>query len=602
LSAGEQSVLNKLSVFEGMFSAEAAENIAGASSFLLSAASRNQIVQDVGSTMFDQHNVLRQFGRLKLQEEPRAWFLTRDRHSVYFLKLLHPHRLIKLGDAAVMDEIQENHQNIISGWNWALSRAKLGIIQLAIKGMAAYYRYIGLSREAEKVFGAAVEIVQALESEANVLQQEQQIVLGELLSTHASFLNQNGYPKRALDAAQSAAELCAEGGRLDLEANARMVWAEALNLLSAPEKALTKAQEALVLAQSSADPGQQVAALQLKGDLMVNLDRDGALQAYERALTTAIDNGDERSQSAVRIRLGLLYSLGGDFDEARSAYEAALSIYSASNDKVRQTSTLGNLGQFTIEMGDYARARYYFEQALHIGQDLGNSWTVNQSLFQLGVCTQRLGDFGSARAYFEQTAMVSGEIGDWVNQNRAKSQLGFIAFQSGDAEKALAYQQDIIEFLEEEQDSELLSTVLFRSGIALTRLERFEQAYEALHHSLELRRRVGKPEQLLDPLAGLAQNEYQKGEFKEALKYVEEISAIVDGFIAERWSDDPYWIYLVCYRVLQENEDERAQVWSERGRSILLEKADLLSDGAMRQTFLEDVPSHRGLWQSEIFN
>ena len=52
-------------------------------------------------------------------------------------------------------------------------------------------------------------------------------------------------------------------------------------------------------------------------------------------------------------------------------------------------------------------------------------------------------------------------------------------------------------------------------------------------------------------------------------------------------------IYLTCYRVLQANDNPRAQSILDVAHQALQEQAVAITDQEMRRSFLENVPYHR---------
>jgi hypothetical protein len=93
-------------------------------------------------------------------------------------------------------------------------------------------------------------------------------------------------------------------------------------------------------------------------------------------------------------------------------------------------------------------------------------------------------------------------------------------------------------------------------------------------------------------LAGLAHVSLLQGDLVLAQTHAEEIlsyfqDSVVDG------TDDPFRIYLTCYRVLQANRDPRAEGVLATAHQLLQERAAKISDEELRRSFLERVPANR---------
>jgi hypothetical protein len=65
--------------------------------------------------------------------------------------------------------------------------------------------------------------------------------------------------------------------------------------------------------------------------------------------------------------------------------------------------------------------------------------------------------------------------------------------------------------------------------------------------------------------------------------------------LAMKGADDPFQIYLTCYRVLQANRDGRARQMLTTAHDLLQEQAGKLMDEDMRRSFLENVSTHRAI-------
>jgi predicted ATPase/transcriptional regulator with XRE-family HTH domain len=88
LSDEEQSVLSRLSVFQGGFSLAAAEQIAGATVFTLSNLVTKSLIRRSGKDRYDLHELLRQYVKTRAQTNRDDYEATEGRHSAYYLNLV----------------------------------------------------------------------------------------------------------------------------------------------------------------------------------------------------------------------------------------------------------------------------------------------------------------------------------------------------------------------------------------------------------------------------------------------------------------------------------------------------------------------------------
>jgi hypothetical protein len=123
-------------------------------------------------------------------------------------------------------------------------------------------------------------------------------------------------------------------------------------------------------------------------------------------------------------------------------------------------------------------------------------------------------------------------------------------------------------------------------------LDRLAEAADAYRQAMILRREFGQSHMAMEPLAGLARVSLAQNDLAQAQTHVEEIL----GFLEDNTLDgteEPFRVYLTCYRVLHANQDARAQVLLTSAHSLLQEQAAKIEDEALRRSFLENVAAHR---------
>jgi predicted ATPase len=85
LPEGEQQVLRKLSIFQGGWEEDAAEQVAGASVYALSSLVDKSLLRRDASGRFSVHEVVRQYAAEQLQAMPGEQGETQAGHAAYFL-------------------------------------------------------------------------------------------------------------------------------------------------------------------------------------------------------------------------------------------------------------------------------------------------------------------------------------------------------------------------------------------------------------------------------------------------------------------------------------------------------------------------------------
>ena len=129
LSADEQAVLMRLSVFRGGFDLAAAQQVAGASLEILAGLADKSLVRVDAIGRYDLHELLRQYAEQQL-EAANAVEATRSAHSDYYL------RFVARRDADIkgrrqqlgLHELQTDWENLRAGLFWAVERKQFALI------------------------------------------------------------------------------------------------------------------------------------------------------------------------------------------------------------------------------------------------------------------------------------------------------------------------------------------------------------------------------------------------------------------------------------------------------------------------------------------
>lgn len=123
LSADEQNVLMRLSVFRGGFTREAAKEVAGASlRTLATLVNHSLITRDQHTGRFAMHELLRQYAQAQLESDEGAW-ITSNQHAAYFLSFAES-QFGEEGPAFPTSEtVQQfliDHDNLRAALGWAI--------------------------------------------------------------------------------------------------------------------------------------------------------------------------------------------------------------------------------------------------------------------------------------------------------------------------------------------------------------------------------------------------------------------------------------------------------------------------------------------------
>jgi len=113
---------------------------------------------------------------------------------------------------------------------------------------------------------------------------------------------------------------------------------------------------------------------------------------------------------------------------------------------------------------------------------------------------------------------------------------------------------------------------------------------------LQLFEGLGNVTDAAEAWAGLAQVALLQKDWGGSLAHVETVLPVLAEH-PRAGIDEPFMIYLTCYRVLEANHDPRAESILATASRLLEEYASQFTEEAQRHAFLYNVPSHRDLMQ-----
>jgi predicted ATPase len=145
LGTEEQQAFQRLCVFQGSFSRQAAQEVSGCSiRTLLSLANKSWLLQaDDGRYLL--HDVMRQFGMEHLQADQNAWRETKDRHADYFSTYLRVQgqALRGTGQIEALEAIKsELDNNIPDAWEWLVANQLFDLLIERMLSGIFHYRLI----------------------------------------------------------------------------------------------------------------------------------------------------------------------------------------------------------------------------------------------------------------------------------------------------------------------------------------------------------------------------------------------------------------------------------------------------------------------------
>lgn len=363
LSAHEQAVLKKLSVFRGGFTRQAAAEVAGATLPDLASLADKSLLRVSARGRHDRHMLLYNYTQEKLAENPKEEAEIRDKHTAFFLRLAEEaESYLRTDQQKVwLERLEENFSNLHEAFVWLLSSATTTLAAFRL------FNALGTVFTLHYTTEGRIWVKEALEHTRKEPSPEQAILLhfaGTLSRLQAKY-----------------DEACVH-------------YRDSLELLRVLGE---KAEEARVL-------GYLAMVFTEKGDY------EAARQNYEMVLAYAQGSNNTALLTSISHNLGLLQHTQGHYDQAISSYQKSLEGFSALGDKVGVTKCLINLGFVAHDQGDHFAAMRYCQDGLALARELAIKLVVADALVGTGMAATALGQKSKAYEYLRESLELSRDV------------------------------------------------------------------------------------------------------------------------------------------------------------------------------------------------
>jgi len=342
LSEEERSVLCQLAVFQGGFEREAAEQVAGASLFLLSALVSKSLVRRTEAGRYDLHEVVRQYALAHLVDGSRCEAAC-DRHCEFYLTLLQD-REKSLKNATLHEalrELTDEIDNIRAAWSWAVEHEKFGLIGDTITSFGRLFELGGWLNDGIEYLEPIVQALRVRPEDKG-----QQKVLGQALAYQALLFFRRGQFDRAL----------------------------------------TLFDDSLTFLRPFNDPTLLTHSLIYSGIIFhLNGEIGQAQVRLNEGLACAETAGDEWFAAYAHLNQGYIASLLGRYNEGYQQMRDSLASMRAIGDPHALTLGLNFISPTVIELGHYEEAEAYLQESLALCTELGNRWGMGTAYRFLGL-------------------------------------------------------------------------------------------------------------------------------------------------------------------------------------------------------------------------
>jgi class 3 adenylate cyclase/tetratricopeptide (TPR) repeat protein len=355
------------------------------------------------------------------------------------------------------------------------------------------------------------------------------------------------------------------------------------------------------------------------------------LEALERL---AVAMGDTHRRAELATRRSLLAGRSGDYAGQEAAAREAMALAAQAADDALKLSAQRLLADALARQGDsaaghamaleglaQARARGLravesrflnaltmiagrqqdlvamlaaSQQATRLRRELGDRRNEAIGLASQGSAWLELGALDQARRDLEEGLRLHRAVGDRGLEPIALANLSQLALWQGDAAQALAHAREALDLAVAAQAADLEALALWCLGHAGLHAGEVAAAATAFERARIVTESIGSASRH-DAVAGLARVALARGDLAAALQAVDSLLAAgaADGTL--EGSLGLRLIQRICLEVLQRAGDPRVADVLAAVHAALQAHASTISDGALRQSFLDRVPENRAI-------
>ena len=555
---------------------------------------------------YEMHELLRQFAAEQLDALPDERAATAEHHSDYYLNFVatrESHLMHNEPQQAVC-EIQHELDNVRQAWLQATNQRNSALLGKSVGGLVRYYDLAGLLNESVQALGRAAEKLENAKA-APLLgtehERSQHQLCSKLLALQGSMLMKQGKFDKGITTGQAALALAS--GAIEGGTYAQLVVGQGFFRKSQLTEARACFEHVLALTDRYQQPGSTL-------DLLIDVE----YTAY--------------------LWLGQLETELGNFAAAQARYAAGIRFCQRHNRLRAEVHIRINHASLLGHMRDYAAARQIYAEFLPITRSLGYHWSEAIILLELGDAVRMLGEYTLASELLRHAEVQLAKSGAtlepifaYITLARLYCYLGtteqarhwlarafgtpmlqeslwlklmvllaraVFGLQTGKHAQVVNDLQEAIQVGQTLNNPSHQAQGLLLLGHAHSGLQQWQAAEQSYQQANTIYQKLGNVAVAAEARAGLAWLALTQGEPSRAAALVEELLPLLQSDTAIGL-DEPFFIYLTCYRILAALQDPRAHAILSIGHDHLQRYACHIHDEAVRRSFLENVTVHRDL-------
>lgn len=442
VTAEEQGVLFRLSVFRGGFQREAAEQVADATLSMLSSLVAKSLIRRSGAGRYSLHDLIRQFAAEHATDRVEEQTATEARHGSYYLTSFcqADGRLRSSMQREALIELTAEMDNFRAAWDWAVAHGEFGLIEQTLRIFTMLHDTRGWLQEGLDYLDRAIHSLETVRGQS-LPDRTKKIALGHLLVSRSLLASRLGQYEEAQATLERSLTILRPLNEPRVLVEAVTFLGMALELTGNYDRAADLYLEGLNIARDIGD--QWFAALCLiahTGLISITLPSVRPEQAHDLWQSAVADwraIGDPRMTAMTLNLLSWNALILGRFDEARAATEESISLGISVGDRYALGFAYRGLGLIAQTQGEHSQAVETFRKSLETLTELGARQDAARVLAEMSRSVIALGNDAEAEGMLHESLSLANETQGTFIELDALVGIASLQAKQGNAEHAL---------------------------------------------------------------------------------------------------------------------------------------------------------------------
>jgi predicted ATPase/class 3 adenylate cyclase len=428
LADDQRHVFERLSVFQGSFTRDAAAAVSGADLRLLFDLSAKSLVRRLDLGRYGLHELLRQYAADQLAVDALGSDEAVERHARFYVGLLEARRSDLLGPrmADARDELRIDVDNFRTAVEWAAVHWDDEEARAAFDSLHDFYWMHSWFEGAE-----TFERISGLLDDSTTAKRVSALVFWTALAAGL------GYDERSEQVARECLPQVRELGldrelglcllTLGIHACSRDVYPEAITFL----------EEAEQTTRATGYPIEYPATLSWLGFVRLLMgDLEGARVAFQTGYEAATEAGTPLLRAYLVTKLGLLADAEGDFASAMGFHRQGHDLFTTVGEVGGTGYTLSRSSMSAYCLRDYPEAMRLGRAGLEAFSAVNHRWGVISATCRMGFAAVGLGEFAEAREAFQRALELAQQSHAQSLVLHALSGAGVLLASEGNGKRA----------------------------------------------------------------------------------------------------------------------------------------------------------------------